>query len=47
MSGCVSDRRQSKAVMPGFDPRIHAVAGTACIRCENVDGRIKSGHDDS
>jgi hypothetical protein len=33
--------------MRGLDPRIHAVAGVACPCCEDVDGRIKSGHDDS
>ena len=36
--------------MRGLDPRIHAVAGTASMRCKHVDGRINSinsGHDDS
>jgi hypothetical protein len=41
------DRNQLKVVMRGLDPRIHAVAGVACPCCEDVDGRIKSGHDDS
>jgi hypothetical protein len=36
------DQRQSKVVMRGLDPRIHVVAGAASIRCEYVDGRIKS-----
>ena len=33
--------------MRGLDPRIHAVAGVASACYEDVDGRIKSGHDDS
>ena len=33
--------------MRGLDPRIHAVAGVASACCEDVDGRIKSAHDDS
>jgi hypothetical protein len=32
--------------MRGLDSRIHAVGGTASVRCKDVDGRIKSGHDD-
>jgi hypothetical protein len=41
------ERNQLKIVMRGLDPRIHAVAGVASACCEDVDGRIKSGHDDS
>jgi hypothetical protein len=37
---------QSKTVMPGLDPGIHASAGLAKVWLERVDGRIKSGHDD-
>jgi hypothetical protein len=33
--------------MRGLDPRIHAVTGVASACCEDVDGRITSGHDDS
>ena len=33
--------------MRGLDPRIHAVASVASGCCADVDGRIKSGHDDS
>ncbi len=32
--------------MRGLDPRIHAVAGSLNGRCQGVDGRIKSGHDE-
>jgi hypothetical protein len=32
--------------MRGLDPHINALAGVAGARCENVGGRIKSGHDD-
>ena len=40
------ERKLPRIVMRGLDPRIHAVpaAGT---RCEDVDGRIRSGHDNS
>ena len=31
--------------MRGLDPRIHAIAVVAGPHYENVDGRIKSGHD--
>ena len=31
--------------MRGLDPRIHVFAGAASVRCDDVDGRIKSGHD--
>jgi hypothetical protein len=41
------DRNELKVVMRGLDPRIHAVAGVASACYEDVDGRIKSGHDDS
>jgi hypothetical protein len=40
-------RANLKAVMRGLDPRIHAVADIASVRCKDVDGRIKSGHDNS
>jgi hypothetical protein len=33
--------------MRGLDPRIYGIAGIANTRCEDVDGRIKFGHDDS
>ena len=33
--------------MRGLDPRIHRIAGIASARCEDADGRIKSGHDNS
>lgn len=32
--------------MRGLDPRIYALAIAASARCKDVDGRIKSGHDD-
>jgi len=32
--------------MRGLDPRIHALASVASACWEDVDGRIKSGHDD-
>ena len=41
---CV-ERNLTKVVMRGLDPRIHAVPGASGARCEDVDGRIKSGHD--
>jgi hypothetical protein len=34
---------QSKVVVPGLDPGIHAFLAAS----EGVDGRIKSGHDDT
>jgi len=39
-------KSQPKVVMRGLDPRIHAVAGAVGGRCEDVDGRTKSGYDD-
>ena len=32
--------------MRGLDPRIHPLASVASVCREDVDGRIKSGHDD-
>jgi hypothetical protein len=32
--------------MRGLDPRIHAVVNATSISCKDVDGRIRSGHDD-
>lgn len=32
--------------MRGLDPSIYALAIAASARCKEVDGRIKSGHDD-
>jgi hypothetical protein len=40
------NRNQLQVVMRGFDPRIHALASVASACREDVDGRIKSGHDD-
>ena len=36
----------TRLVMRGLDPRIYELAGATCLRCEHVDGRIKSGHDE-
>ena len=40
------NRNQLKVVMRGLDPRIHALATVAGACGDDVDGRIKSGHDD-